>query len=147
MKDKGSRQTVLVVDDTPENIDVLSGVLRSDYKVKAALNGEKALKIARSDSPPDIILLDIMMPEIDGYEVCGRLKADPLTAKIPIIFVTAKVEIEDEQKGLELGAVDYITKPISPPIVKARVKTAHWRTRSENAPRNLTRPDWKSFAG
>ncbi len=117
------RQTILVVDDTPENIDVLSGTLRADYKVKAALNGEKALKLAFADPHPDLILLDIMMPGLDGYQVCETLKADPLTRRIPVIFITAKSEEEDEQKGLALGAVDYITKPISPPIVKARVQT------------------------
>jgi len=117
------KQTVLVVDDTPENIDVLSGVLRDDYRVKAALNGERALKIANAESKPDIILLDIMMPEIDGYEVCRQLKANPATQKIPVIFITAKNQEADEQKGFEIGAVDYITKPISPPIVKARVST------------------------
>jgi len=117
------KQTILVVDDTPENIDVLSGVLRPAYKVKAALNGEKALSIARGDPRPDMILLDIMMPGMDGYEVCRRLKADPLTAKVPVIFITAKSEVEDERRGFELGAVDYITKPISPPIVQARVRT------------------------
>ncbi|NEX18465.1 MAG: two-component system response regulator [Halochromatium sp.] len=116
-----AKQTVLVVDDTPENIDVLSGVLRDTYKVKVAANGEKALRIAGGDPKPDIILLDIMMPEMDGYEVCRRLKADPVTAPIPVIFVTAKTEVADEQMGFELGAVDYITKPISPSIVKARV--------------------------
>ncbi len=117
------KQTILVVDDTPDNIDVLSGILRPDYKVKAALNGEKALKIAETEPQPDIILLDIMMPDMDGYEVCKKLKSNPVTAKIPIIFVTAKTEVEDEQKGFELGAVDYITKPVSPPIVQARVRT------------------------
>ena len=117
------KPTVLVVDDTPENIDVLSGVLRADYKVKAAPNGERALRIAAAEPRPDMILLDIMMPDMDGYQVCQRLKADPLTAPIPIIFITAKTEVEDERHGLELGAVDYITKPISPPIVKARVRT------------------------
>ncbi|GAB6041862.1 response regulator [Endothiovibrio diazotrophicus] len=117
------KQTILVVDDTPENIDVLSGVLRPDYKVKAALNGEKALKIAAATPKPDMILLDIMMPGMDGYEVCRRLKGDPATRKIPVIFITAKSEVEDERMGLELGAVDYITKPISPPIVQARVRT------------------------
>jgi len=120
-------QIVLVVDDTPENIHVLSGVLsgvlRPDYQVKAALNGERALQIAVREPRPDIILLDIMMPGIDGYEVCRRLKADPHTRGIPVIFVTAKAEIEDEAKGLDLGAADYITKPISPPIVRARVRT------------------------
>jgi putative two-component system response regulator len=116
------KQTVLVVDDTPENIDVLDGVLSKDYKVKAALNGEKALKIVRGKNPPDLILLDIMMPGMDGYEVCRILKDDPISAGIPVLFVTAMSEMEDEKKGLELGAVDYITKPISPPLVKARVK-------------------------
>jgi len=123
MQSKKDKQVILVVDDTPENIDVLSGVLRAEYKVKAALNGEKALKIAMGDQKPDMILLDIMMPEMDGYEVCQRLKANPATAKIPIIFITAKNQAEDEKKGLELGAVDYITKPISPSIVLARVHT------------------------
>ncbi len=118
-----SKQSILVVDDTPENIDVLSGVLRTEFKVKAALNGERALKIACSDPKPDMILLDIMMPGMDGYEVCRQLKENPATSKIPVIFVTAKNQEEDEQRGLELGAVDYITKPISPAIVKARVHT------------------------
>jgi len=116
------KQTVLVVDDTPENIDVLVGTLKHDYNVKAAINGEMALKIVQT-TPPDIILLDIMMPGIDGYEVCRRLKEDYTTRHIPIMFITAKIGVEDEIKGFELGAVDYITKPISPPIVKARVHT------------------------
>ena len=117
------KQTILVVDDTPENIDVLSGVLREEFKIKAALNGKKALKIANADPQPVMILLDIMMPEMDGYEVCSQLKANPATARIPVIFITAKNEEADEKKGLALGAVDYITKPISPEIVKARVRT------------------------
>jgi len=117
------KPTVLVVDDMPENIDVLVGTLKQDYNVKAAINGEMVLKIVRASPPPDIILLDIMMPGIDGYEVCRRLKADYTTRHIPIIFITAKIGLDDELKGLEMGAVDYITKPISPPIVKARVKT------------------------
>ena len=116
------KQTILVVDDTPENIDVLVGTLKHDYHVKAAINGEMALKIVQT-SPPDIILLDIMMPGIDGYEVCRRLKADHTTRHIPVIFITAKIGLQDELMGLELGAIDYITKPISPPIVKARVET------------------------
>jgi putative two-component system response regulator len=115
-------QTVLVVDDTPENIDVLVGILKDRYNVKAAINGMMALKIAK-ESPPDVILLDVMMPEIDGFEVCRQLKADFTTKHIPVIFVTAKIGVEDELKGLELGAADYITKPISPPIVIARVQT------------------------
>jgi len=117
------RKTILVVDDTPANIDVLEGVLGPDYNVKVALGGERALELAELHPPPDMILLDIMMPLMDGYEVCRRLKANPLTAKIPVIFVTAKAETHDEKKGLELGAVDYITKPFSPSIVRARVHT------------------------
>jgi len=117
------KQTILLVDDTPENIDVLSGVLRDDYKLKVALDGKKALKIAFGKSKPDMILLDVMMPEIDGYEVCRRLKQEPSTASIPVIFITAKSQEGDEKLGLDLGAVDYITKPISAPIVLARVKT------------------------
>ncbi len=95
MFDKGRTSTVLVVDDAPENIDLLDGVLNQDYKIKAALNGEKALKIAGSENPPDIILLDIEMPGMDGYEVCRRLKADPQTRDNPIIFVTAKSDESD----------------------------------------------------
>jgi putative two-component system response regulator len=118
-----SRQTVLIVDDTPDNIDVMTEVLSPHYLTKVALNGERALKIAAGDNKPDIILLDIMMPGISGYDVCQRLKRNSSTQGIPVIFVTAMNEIEDEQKGLALGAVDYITKPISPAIVLARVRT------------------------
>ncbi|MBF0562882.1 MAG: response regulator, partial [Alphaproteobacteria bacterium] len=117
------KATVLVVDDTPDNLSLMSGLLKGDYKVKGANNGEKALKIAAADTPPDLILLDIMMPGMDGYEVCQHLKTNPATMNIPVIFLTANAEVADEKKGLELGAVDYITKPISPPIVMARVKT------------------------
>ena len=123
MVDKKDRQTILVVDDTSENIDVLSAVLRPEYKVKVALTGERALKIMAGDSMPDMVLLDIMMPEMDGYEVCRLLKSNPLTSSIPVIFITAKSQDEDEKKGLELGAEDYITKPINPAIVLARVRT------------------------
>jgi len=120
--DPAEMKTILVVDDTPDNLTLLSDLLKGSYKVKIANSGEKALKIALSDAPPDLILLDIMMPVMDGYEVCQRLKRDPVTMDIPLIFLTAKNEVEDEKKGLELGAIDYITKPISPPIVLARVK-------------------------
>jgi len=112
-----------VVDDTPENIDILSDTLRPTYRVKAALNGERALAIAGTTPKPDMILLDIMMAGMDGLEVCRRLKADPNTASIPVIFVTALAYGPHEETGLSLGAVDYLTKPISPPIVLARVKT------------------------
>jgi putative two-component system response regulator len=117
------KQCILVVDDSPENIDLLSEVLRDDYRIRIATSGEKALKIVYSDEPPDLILLDIMMPGLSGLEICRRLKANPDRRRIPIIFVTAMTSTEDEQRGLETGAVDYITKPISPPIVKARVRT------------------------
>ncbi|AFL73226.1 response regulator [Thiocystis violascens] len=116
------RQTVLVVDDAPANIDLLVGSLKEEYNVKAATRGEKALQIVRSDHPPDMILLDIMMPGMDGYEVCRQLKEDFTTRHIPIIFITAKIGIEDEIRGFALGAVDYVTKPISPPVVQARVR-------------------------
>ena len=117
-------QTVLVVDDTPANIDVLTGILRGSYRVQAALDGAKALQLARGPRRPDLILLDVMMPEMDGYQVLSHLKADPVTAAIPVIFVTALTEATDEQKGLELGAVDYLTKPItSAAIVLARIRT------------------------
>jgi len=119
---KSLRPTILVVDDTPDNLALMSGLLKDTYRVKLANQGEKALEIAASDPAPDLILLDIMMPGIDGYEVCARLKSNPVTQDIPVIFLTAKSEIEDEKKGLDLGAVDYITKPVSPPILMARVK-------------------------
>ena len=117
------KETILVVDDTPDNLSLMSGLLKDIYKVKVANNGEKALKIVRGDSPPDLILLDIMMPGLSGYDVCKELKDNPATRDIPIIFLTAMTGTEDEKKGLEMGAADYITKPISPPIVLARVKT------------------------
>jgi sigma-B regulation protein RsbU (phosphoserine phosphatase) len=118
-----SKPSILVVDDTPANLTLMTGLLQDDYQVRAATSGEKALKIAFSDNPPDLILLDIMMPEMDGHEVCRRLKADEKTREIPIIFLTAMSEAEDEEMGLKLGAVDYITKPVSPPIALARIYT------------------------
>jgi putative two-component system response regulator len=121
--DTGEKPTVLVVDDTPDNLTLVSNLLKKDYRVRVAISGEKALKIAFSETPPDLILLDVMMPVMDGYEVCQQLRDSPLTTHIPIIFLTAKSEVEDERKGLSLGASDYITKPISPPILEARVKT------------------------
>ena len=120
--DSSVKATILVVDDMPENLALMNGLLKGEYKVKVASGGEKALKIVASDPQPDLILLDIVMPGMDGYEVCRRLKRDPKSMNIPVIFLTAKHEMEDEQMGLELGAVDYITKPISPSIVMARVK-------------------------
>ncbi len=118
-----SRATILLVDDIVDNIDILNSILLPHYHTRIALNGEKALKIVGSANPPDLILLDIMMPGLNGYEVCQRLKDNPDTRDIPIIFITAMSEVEDEQHGLELGAVDYITKPVNPAIVLARVRT------------------------
>jgi len=117
------KPSILVVDDTPENIDLLSEILCGDYRVRAAISGEKALKIVYSDEPPDLILLDIMMPGLSGLEICRRIKANPDRRHIPIIFVTAMTATADEELGLATGAVDYIMKPISPPIVRARVRT------------------------
>ncbi|MEB3226096.1 MAG: two-component system response regulator [Synechococcus sp.] len=118
-----SKATILVVDDTPDNLALMSGLLKDQYRVKIANSGEKALKIVQILPAPDLILLDIMMPGMDGYEVCTHLKKNAETRDIPVIFLTAKSEIEDERKGLELGAADYITKPVSPPILMARVQT------------------------
>lgn len=115
--------TILVVDDTPANLALMVEVLRPDYRTRVAINGEKALELVFGDTPPDLILLDIMMPGLNGYEVCRRIKAQPRTQDIPIIFVSAMGEVEDETRGLDLGGVDYVTKPISPPIVKARIRT------------------------
>ncbi len=117
-----SKMRIMVVDDMKANIDILLATLAADYKVSVAMDGVSALEDIKKN-PPDLILLDIMMPEMNGYEVCQKLKSDPGTKNIPIIFVTAKSDESDETKGLELGAVDYITKPFSPPIVRARVKT------------------------
>ncbi len=122
MKERRKDQKILVVDDVVENIDILIGMLKSSYKMVAARNGEKALKLVGSKNPPDLILLDIMMPEMDGYEVCEKLKADETTKNIPVIFLTALSEEKNESRGLQLGAVDYITKPFSPELVRARIK-------------------------
>ncbi|MBC3868862.1 response regulator [Undibacterium oligocarboniphilum] len=118
-----SRPVILIVDDTPDNISLLSGLLKEQYKVRIATSGVKALQIASQEPHPDLILLDVMMPEMDGYETCRRLKSDLMTADIPVIFLTARSQVKDEELGLRLGAVDYIGKPISPAIVQARVAT------------------------
>ena len=123
MPKNANQQTILVVDDTPENLALMHGLLRDLYQVKVANSGERALQIVAGGSLPDLILLDVMMPGMGGIETCRHLKGDARTATIPVIFLTAKAEIEDEQQGFDAGAVDYITKPISPPIVMARVKT------------------------
>ncbi len=131
ISDKGET-TILLVDDAPDNLAVLNSLLGERYKIKIANNGEQALGLANlPGDAPDLILLDIMMPGVDGYDVCRRLKKTPNTAAIPVIFITAKTDEEDEKLGFEVGAVDYITKPISPPIVEARVKT-HLALRQAN---------------
>ena len=123
MMSEADRKLVLIVDDTPTNVAVVSGVLKDSYRTKVATNGEKALAIANAADKPDLILLDVMMPGMDGFEVCRRLKDNPATRDIPIIFLTAKTEEVDEEKGFDVGAVDYIHKPFSAPIVLARVRT------------------------
>lgn len=119
---EGRDATILVVDDTPENLSLLNALLRERYRVKIATSGERALSIART-APPDLVLLDVMMPVVDGYETCRRMKEDPLLAEIPVIFLTAKSDVEDEKQGFSVGAVDYITKPLSPSILLSRVRT------------------------
>jgi phosphoserine phosphatase RsbU/P len=117
------QKAILIVDDTPINIGVISGALKDTYKTKVATNGEKALAISSGEEKPDLILLDVMMPVMDGYEVCRRLKANSATQNIPVIFLTGQTGTEDETKGFEVGAVDYIHKPFSEAVVKARVHT------------------------
>lgn len=114
---------VLVVDDQPENLAILGELLQTCYRVKVANSGERALRVAASQPQPDLILLDVMMPDLDGYQVLQRLRSNPLTSSIPVIFVTARDSASDEEKGLQLGAADYITKPIRPLVALARVKT------------------------
>ncbi|WP_195763962.1 response regulator [Pseudoduganella rivuli] len=136
----GPRQTVLIVDDTPDNITLLSSLLKEKYNTKVATNGATALQIVAGGGV-DLVLLDVMMPDLDGYETCRRLKQDPLTAEVPVIFLTAKSQPEDEAMGLRVGAVDYLTKPISPPILFARVAThlslKNARTQLKTENRNL----------
>ena len=115
-------QTILAVDDTPENLDVIRATFGADYRVKVVTDGARALQVAQSEDPPDIILLDVMMPGMDGFEVCEQLKADVRTQHIPVIFVTALGDENDERRGLELGAVDYIQKPLNPPLARVRVR-------------------------
>lgn len=116
------RPRVLIVDDVPSNVQVLHQILKESYSVSFATSGHKAIELAAS-LLPDIVLLDIKMPDLDGYEVCRRLKSEPLTRDIPVIFITALQETHDETAGFEVGGVDFITKPVSAPIVQARVAT------------------------
>ena len=124
MTDETPKKTVLIVDDTPANIDLLKGLLHEQYKIKAATSGEKALAIAAKSPPPDLILLDVMMPDLDGHATCRRLKADPLTAAIPVLFVTGRLDEAERATGLALGALDYLLKPIDPSRLLERVAAA-----------------------
>jgi phosphoserine phosphatase RsbU/P len=117
------KRLLLLVDDDSENVQVVHSILKDRYKIRVAMSGGKALELAKVEPLPDLILLDVMMPQMDGYEVCGRLKADQRTRDIPVIFLTGKTEVTDETRGFEVGAVDYIHKPFSPPVVTARVST------------------------
>lgn len=123
MNQPDPKKTVLLVDDAPANIQVVNSILKDNYKIRIATNGPKALELAKVAPPPDLVLLDVMMPEMDGYEVCTRLKSDPETREIPVIFLTGQTDVEDETRGFDVGAVDYIHKPFSPAVVKARVQT------------------------
>jgi len=116
-------KTLLLVDDEPANIQIVNSILKDIYKTRIATSGAKALELANQTPAPDLILLDVMMPEMDGYEVCSRLKSADHTRDIPVIFLTGQTEIDDETKGFEVGAVDYIHKPFSPAVVQARVRT------------------------
>jgi putative two-component system response regulator len=126
------KPTILLVDDTPANLRLIAGLLRPYYTVKAVNDGEKAIRLCQDD-PPDLILLDVMMPDVDGYEVCRRLKSNPRTSTISVIFLTSKTDPDNEQLGMDIGAVDYITRPISPHLLLSRVRAqfieaSHTRT-------------------
>lgn len=117
-----NKAKLLVVDDQPTNLQILADALKDEYDVRIANNGSKALQIAHKPDKPDLILLDIMMPDLDGFDVCRQLKSDPDTRQIPIIFITAKSDSHSEELGLQIGAIDYIAKPFSIPVVRARVR-------------------------
>ena len=117
------KKVLLVVDDTPANIRMVACVLRDIYEIRVATDGPMALALVKTSPVPDLILLDIVMPGMDGYEVCARLKADPETRDTPVIFLTGQIEVADEERGFQVGAVDYIQKPFSEAIIKARVQT------------------------
>src|SRR5262252_6215372 len=117
------KNILLLVDDDPENIEIVNSILGEKYEIRVATNGVKALELAKAEPTPGLILLDVIMPHMDGYEACKHLKAEAKTRDIPVIFLTGKTEVADETRGFEVGAVDYIHKPFSPPIVTARVRT------------------------
>jgi sigma-B regulation protein RsbU (phosphoserine phosphatase) len=123
MNEVDQKKTVLVVDDAPSNIQIVSSILKGTYKVRVATSGARALELMKVAPMPDLVLLDVAMPDMSGYDVCSRLKIDPETRDVPVIFLTGQTETEDETRGFEVGAVDYIHKPFSTPVVKARVQT------------------------
>ncbi|MGB9093393.1 MAG: response regulator [Gallionella sp.] len=122
MQDSKSHPSILVVDDAADNLMIMESILSRDYSLKMFNDSTQALEYAFAN-PPDLILLDVMMPKIDGFEICRRLKANPRLEDVPVIFITAKTDVEDEERGFSVGASDFIHKPISAPIVSARVKT------------------------
>lgn len=122
MTGTGTRKRILVVDDEPQNITIMREILKSDYTVIAATDGARALSLAQSASPPDLIMLDILMPGLDGYEILRRLKANARTAGLPVVLVTAKGEVDDKMTGYELGSSDYITKPFESSFVLSVVR-------------------------
>lgn len=117
------KEKILIIDDAPENIDFLVGILKETYKLVAARSGEKALQLAQSENAPDLILLDIMLPDMDGIEVCRRLKSDTATENIPVLFITGKTDDEAIQQGFEVGGADFIAKPFHFHLVKSRIAT------------------------
>jgi putative two-component system response regulator len=119
----GTKKVILIVDDTPDNILMITGLLGGVYKIKAATSGEKALKIAQKFPSPDLILLDVMMPEMDGFEVCQHLKSNPATEEIPVVFVSGHTDEAEREKGLSLGALDFISKPIVPGTLQATISS------------------------
>lgn len=136
------KATILVVDDVPSNIQILAGYLKDDYRIKVATDGKRCLELVQGEDTIDLILLDVMMPEMDGYQVIKQLKENPKTEDIPVIFVTSKDEDHEEEKGLTLGAVDYIAKPIHAPIVKARIKTHVSLKRSRDLLKRMAMHDY-----
>ena len=132
-KTDSDKRIILLVDDAPADIQAAHNILKDTYIIKTATSGARALDLSKATPQPDLILLDAMMPEMDGYEVCSRLKADPGTCDIPVIFLTGKTSAEDENRGFELGAIDYIHKPLSPLVVQARVRTHLALLRSSRA--------------
>ena len=134
---RNKRQKIVIIDDTPANIEILYMILQNDYDILFAKSGADGVQIVKREMP-DLILLDIMMPDMDGYQVCAVLKDDPCTASIPVIFITAMGSDEDETRGLECGAIDYVTKPITPAIVKARIKNHLELKRSRDLLQELT---------